>query len=49
MVCPESGLRYQMSSDRNMRCLDLDEEEPLPDSMSTGKVFYDNIKKDGPR
>ena len=49
MVCSESGLRYQMSSDCNMRCLDLDEEEPLPDSMSTGKVFYDDIKKDGPR
>ncbi|MFC1778896.1 acyltransferase [Thermodesulfobacteriota bacterium] len=43
LVCPESGLRYQLSSDV-LSCLDLDEEAPLPADLAIGKEFYDTIK-----
>ena len=43
LVCPESGLRYQLSSNV-LCCLDLDEEAPLPADMAIGKEFYDTIK-----
>ncbi len=44
MACPESGLRYKETEPGVMRCLDLDEEAPLPESMRTGKVSYDSFK-----
>lgn len=50
MVCPESGLRYQLSGAGNpsgkesLRCIDLDEEAPLPPEMAVGKEFYDVLK-----
>jgi UDP-2-acetamido-3-amino-2,3-dideoxy-glucuronate N-acetyltransferase len=47
MVCPESGLRYRVNTDGLVRCLDLDEDAPLPDNMSIGKVFYDDLKSYG--
>lgn len=37
--CPESGLRYQLSGGQ-MRCIDLDEEHPLPESMQQGSYSY---------
>lgn len=43
MVCPESRLRYQEESGV-LRCLDLDEEAPLPPEMAVGKAFYDELK-----
>ena len=55
MVCPESGLRYQLQSQSKpspqpqpevLRCLDLDEEEPLPEELANGEKFYDEYKKD---
>lgn len=52
-ICPESGLRYQLStihdqqSSKILRCLDLDEEAPLPPEMAIGKEFYDAIKLQG--
>ncbi|MCX8084453.1 MAG: acetyltransferase [Calditerrivibrio sp.] len=45
MVCPESGLRYKEVEPNILRCLDLDEEAPLPPELSVGKVFYDDLKK----
>ncbi|NVN93451.1 MAG: N-acetyltransferase, partial [Desulfuromonadales bacterium] len=36
MSCPESGLRYKVAEHGGMRCLDLDEEEPLPDHLAIG-------------
>jgi UDP-2-acetamido-3-amino-2,3-dideoxy-glucuronate N-acetyltransferase len=45
MVCPESGLRYQEVSPGVLRCLDLDEEAPLPESMTVGQKSYDEFKK----
>lgn len=44
MVCPESGLRYQEQQD-HLRCLDVDEEDPLPLELSVGQSFYDELKK----
>lgn len=43
MVCPESGLRYKEETGC-LRCVDLDEEAPLPPEMAIGKEFYDAIK-----
>jgi UDP-2-acetamido-3-amino-2,3-dideoxy-glucuronate N-acetyltransferase len=56
MVCPESGLRYQLyeysqvTSDQRpvaklLRCLDLGEDEPLPSELAVGFVKYDDLKK----
>lgn len=44
MTCPESGLRYRLHDEGVLRCLDLDEESPLPAEMAVGKEFYDNLK-----
>lgn len=44
MVCPESGLRYQLQEDDVLRCLDVDEDEPLPDDLRSGEQAYDRFK-----
>ncbi len=49
MVCPESGLRYQLSSQSNkdvLRCLDLDEDASLPAEMASGNKVYDDFKSE---
>ena len=43
MVCPESGFRYQ-EQDGALRCLDLDEDDPLPAELSEGSRTYDDFK-----
>lgn len=43
MVCRESQLRYQLTAGR-VRCVDLDEETPLPAALSEGKLSYDSLK-----
>jgi len=45
MVCPESGFRYREVSPGVVRCLDLDEETPLPPEMAVGKALYRDLKK----
>jgi UDP-2-acetamido-3-amino-2,3-dideoxy-glucuronate N-acetyltransferase len=45
MVCPESNLRYKEASKGLLRCLDLDEEKPLPAEMAVGKITYDQLKR----
>lgn len=45
MICPESGLRYKEVEPGVLRCLDIDEEAPLPPELAVGKVFYDDLKK----
>jgi UDP-2-acetamido-3-amino-2,3-dideoxy-glucuronate N-acetyltransferase len=42
-VCPESGLRYLLVGER-LRCVDLDEDAPLPDKLAQGRVAYDQLK-----
>jgi UDP-2-acetamido-3-amino-2,3-dideoxy-glucuronate N-acetyltransferase len=45
MRCPESGLRYKEASPGVLRCLDVDEDAPLPPELAVGKVMYDQLKK----
>jgi len=44
MTCPESRLRYRELSPGTLRCLDLDEDAPLPPGLAVGKVLYDDLK-----
>ncbi len=44
MVCPESGFRYREEADGALRCLDLDEDEPLPEGLRKGSRTYDEFK-----
>src|SRR5262245_14431806 len=42
-TCPESGLRYREIEPGTLKCLDLDEDAPLPDAMRVGSTFYDDL------
>jgi UDP-2-acetamido-3-amino-2,3-dideoxy-glucuronate N-acetyltransferase len=42
--CPEAGLRYRLEGER-LRCLDLDEDAPLPKDLTIGKTSYREFKK----
>lgn len=42
-TCPESGLRSKEAGPRLLRCLDLDEDAPLPENLRQGSVPYDQI------
>jgi UDP-2-acetamido-3-amino-2,3-dideoxy-glucuronate N-acetyltransferase len=44
MVCPESGLRYREVEKDVLKCLDLDEEAPLPQELTKGVKTYDEFK-----
>ncbi len=44
MRCPESGYRYRQVQPGVVRCLDVDEEAPLPMGQRVGKVSYREIK-----
>jgi len=45
MVCAESGYRYQQISLTEVRCLDLDEDAPLPPGESEGTVAYHDYRR----
>ena len=45
MTCPESGYRYKEIEPGVLRCLDLDEEKPLPAELSKGTRSYRQFKK----
>lgn len=45
MICPESGYRYQEMKPGVLRCLDLDEEAPLPADLTKGVKSYKDFKK----
>ncbi|MBP2675746.1 MAG: transferase hexapeptide repeat containing protein [Deltaproteobacteria bacterium] len=47
-TCPESGLRYKETESGVLRCLDLDEDAPLPGELAVGKVFYRELKEKSP-
>ena len=40
MVCPESGHRYKEIQKGVLKCLNLDEDKPLPADLSVGKTSY---------
>lgn len=44
MVCPESGYRYRQVEPGVVRCLDLSEEDPLPEEQRTGTIGYRELK-----
>lgn len=41
--CPESGFRYREIDPGRLRCLDLDEDEPLPLEMRRGRASYRDL------
>jgi len=45
LICPESGYRYQEVRPGLLRCLDLDEDAPLPPELSVGRKHYRDFKK----
>jgi UDP-2-acetamido-3-amino-2,3-dideoxy-glucuronate N-acetyltransferase len=45
LVCPESGLRYQEVEPRVLRCLDLDEDAPLPAKLAVGTIAHEEFKR----
>ena len=47
--CPESGLRYRETDPGVLRCLDLDEDAPLPEGLRVGTARYDDIVHGPPR
>jgi UDP-2-acetamido-3-amino-2,3-dideoxy-glucuronate N-acetyltransferase len=42
-TCPESGLRYREGDGSALFCLDVGEEELLPDDLQIGSSYYDDI------
>ena len=45
MTCPESGLRYRVI-DGHCRCLDLDEEAPLPAELGNAEYSYRHFRRE---
>jgi UDP-2-acetamido-3-amino-2,3-dideoxy-glucuronate N-acetyltransferase len=45
MVCAESSYRYKEVKPGVVKCLDLDEESPLPPDKAVAKVSYDELKR----
>ena len=45
MVCPESRYRYKEVEPGVVRCLDLDEDAPLPPDKAIGTVSYPDLKR----
>ncbi len=45
MVCPESGFRYDEVAPGALKCLDLDEDTPLPAELQRGTKRYDDFKE----
>jgi UDP-2-acetamido-3-amino-2,3-dideoxy-glucuronate N-acetyltransferase len=46
MICAETGYRYQEVEPGVLRCLDLDEELPLPDELRVGNKSYRQFRED---
>jgi UDP-2-acetamido-3-amino-2,3-dideoxy-glucuronate N-acetyltransferase len=40
MVCAESGYRYKEVQKGILKCIDLDEDKPLPTELTVGKTSY---------
>jgi UDP-2-acetamido-3-amino-2,3-dideoxy-glucuronate N-acetyltransferase len=48
LICPESRFRYKEVSPYVMRCVDLDEDAPLPKALTIGTLRYDDLKTHQP-
>lgn len=44
MTCRESGLRYKEVEPGVLRCIDLDEDAPLPENMRQGRIPYGEFR-----
>ncbi len=44
-VCPESGLRYKEKKEGHLVCIDLDNDQELPQNMKTGRENYHFYKQ----
>ncbi len=44
MICPESGYKYKEIKPGVLKCLDLDEDAPLPEDKKVGRKTYDEFK-----
>ena len=44
MICPESGLKYQIHESGVLRCLEIEEDLPLPRDQKTGHKQYRDYK-----
>lgn len=44
-ICPESGVRYKEDSEGRLFCLDIDEDDPLPEKLKVGTGTYRDFKK----
>ncbi len=42
--CPESGLRYRETPEKNLICIEVEENMCLPNEMRTGKMGYEHYK-----
>ncbi len=49
MRCPESGHRYTETEPGVLRCLDLDEDAPLPTALRNGSTPYRQLKAEAHR
>ena len=47
MICPESGFKYKEISPGIVKCLDMDEEKPLPENLAKGMEGYLKFKNIG--
>lgn len=45
MQCPESGLRYREEPAGIVKCLDLDEDAPLPEELARGEKSYRQFRE----
>jgi UDP-2-acetamido-3-amino-2,3-dideoxy-glucuronate N-acetyltransferase len=45
MTCPESGLRYCEREPGLVRCIDVAEDDPLPEGLRRARVSYSELKK----
>ena len=46
MRCPETDFRYKEVAPKVLRCLDLDEEAPLPQGLAVGKKSFRELKEE---
>jgi UDP-2-acetamido-3-amino-2,3-dideoxy-glucuronate N-acetyltransferase len=44
LMCPETGYRYEEIAPGQLQCVDLPEEEALPQSLRQGMKTYDQLK-----
>lgn len=44
MICPESGLKYNLNEKGNLFCLDIKETDDLPQELRLGGKSYDEFK-----